>query len=108
MGCMNEPVIRLLLSLAITAVYFFLLYLVVKAAMIAALRQAGPNLSHTNEMLRIQADLTARLAKHLIAQSDLMLITARNDGVTDEQLAPVQQQLAERKAADSGFSLPFR
>ena len=105
---MDTLAIRLLISLIGLAVFFLLLYVVVRAAMVSALRAAGPNVNHTNALLTTQADLTSRLAKHLIAQSDLMMLTAKHDGVTDEQLAPVTKQLEERKAADSGFSLPYK
>jgi len=105
---MESTLVRLVLSLLGMAVYFLILYAVIRAAMVSALRAAGPNVSQTNQLLTVQADLTARLAKHLIAQSELMLITAKNDGITDETLGPVVKQLEERKAADSGFSLPFK
>jgi hypothetical protein len=105
---MEITLLRLVFTLIGMTIYFVILYLVVRAAMVSALRAAGPNVSQTNHLLTTQADLTSRLAKHLIAQSDLMLITAKNDGVTEEQLAPVVKQLEERKAADSSFSLPFK
>ena len=54
--------------------------------MAAAIRKAGANLAHANAMLSAQVDLTHRLTKHLIAQSELMLITARHEGLSDAQL----------------------
>ncbi|MEO8699507.1 MAG: hypothetical protein ABI867_05660 [Kofleriaceae bacterium] len=97
--------ISLVVSAVALAVFFLLLYVVVRAASISAMRSAL-NLGHTNQLLAAQADLTARLAKHLIAQTDLMVATARHDGLTDEQLAPILAQVAERKA-DPAFTMPF-
>lgn len=91
-------------SLIGIAIWLLLLYVIVRAAVISAIRSAGANLGHTNQMLGVQADLTARLAKHLIAQSDLMLAQARHQGMTDQELAPVMKQLEERKAEPG---LPF-
>ena len=85
--------------------YWFILYLVVRAAIVSAIRKTSA-LGVTNQLLAAQADLTAKLAKHLIAQTDLTVLTAKNDGLTDEQLAGVMKQVEERKA-DPGFSMPF-
>jgi hypothetical protein len=95
----------MLISAVATAVFFLLLYIVVRAASISAMRHMV-NLGHTNHLLAAQADLTARLAKHLTAQTDLMVATARHDGLSDEQLAPILRQVEERKA-DPGFTMPF-
>jgi hypothetical protein len=105
---MDSTPVRLLIALILLTLFFLILYVVIRAAVVSAIRAAGANVGHTNALLSAQADLTARLAKHLIAQSDLMLIAAKHDGVAEDQLAPVVKQLDERKAADSGFSLPFK
>src|SRR6185369_2226460 len=87
-------------------VWWAVFYLVVRAAVRSALESAGDLQRHANQLLAAQVELTARLAKHLIAQSDLMVAQARHQGMTDEQLESVLKQIAERKA-DPAFSLPF-
>jgi hypothetical protein len=88
------------------AIYCLVLFLVVRAAVTSALERQNFGLGATNQLLGAQADLTARLAKHPIAQTELMLLQARHDGMTDEQLEPVLKQVAERKA-DPALNLPF-
>jgi hypothetical protein len=102
--------INFLVGLLALAVFLLLLYVIIRAAVISALRVEGAKLAHANQLLGVQTELTARLAKHLIAQSDLMLAQARHQGMTDDELAPVVAQLAERKAEPEppGFALPFR
>jgi len=94
------------------AVFFLLLFVVVRAAIKSALNDSHRGMAHLAQMLAAQAELTGRLAKHLIAQSDLMLLTARHDGVTEADLEPVLAQLAERRAepppAPSFFGLPVK
>jgi hypothetical protein len=87
-------------------VWWVLFYFVVRAAVRAAVEPGQELQRHANTLLGAQAELTARLAKHLIAQTDLMLAQARHQGMTDEELEPVMKQIAERKA-DPNFSLPF-
>jgi hypothetical protein len=81
-------------------------YFVVRAAVRSAVEPIRDADRHANQLLGAQAELTARLAKHLIAQTDLMLAQARHQGMTEEDLEPVLKQIAERKA-DPTFSLPF-
>lgn len=94
---MSLPV-TLLVAILCALVFWTLLYIVVRLAVISAIHKAGANVAHANAMLSAQVDLTHRLTKHLIAQSELMLIAARHDGITDEQLAGVVKQLDERRA----------
>jgi hypothetical protein len=96
---------QILGSLIGAFIYYLLLYLVIRAASVSALRQQL-QLGHVNQLLASQAELTARLAKHLIAQTELMLLTAKNDGLTDADLEPIRKQVEERKA-DPSFNLPF-
>jgi hypothetical protein len=86
--------------------WWVVFYLVVRAAVRSALEPVRDLERHSNQLLGAQAELTARLAKHLIAQTDLMLAQARHQGMTEEQLESVLKQIIERKA-DPTFSLPF-
>lgn len=101
--------ITILIALVIFAVFWLLLYVVVRAAVVGAIRSAGANLSTVSSLMSSQVELTHRLAKHLIAQSELMLVTAKHDGITDDQLAGVMKQLEERKAepAPAFFENPY-
>jgi hypothetical protein len=92
-----------LIGLAISCL---ILFFVIRAAVTSAMEKHGNALGVANQLLSAQADLTARLAKHLIAQTELMVLQARHDGMTDEQLDPVLKQVAERKA-DPALNLPF-
>lgn len=98
-------VIQLFAALIGALIYYLLLYVVIRAASISAM-QKTISLNVSNQLLAAQADLTAKLAKHLIAQTELMILQAKNDGLTDEQLGGVMKQLEERKA-DPGFNMPF-
>jgi hypothetical protein len=98
--------IQLVVTLVLLAIWFTILYFVVKAAISAAMERQRLAVGNANQLLAAQADLTARLAKHLMAQTDLMVMQARHDGMTEEQLAPVLAQVEERRA-DPALSLPF-
>lgn len=102
--------VTILLALLAIAVFFLLLFVVVRAAIKSALSDSQRGMGTLAQMLASQAELTGRLAKHLIAQTDLMLLTAKHDGVTDADLEPVLAQVAERKAEPPppGFALPFK
>ena len=104
--------VTILLGLLAIAIFFLLLFVVVRAAIKSAAKDSQRGMGHLAQILGAQAELTGRLAKHLIAQSDLMLLTARHDGVTDADLEPVVAQLAERKAEappDAAFfGLPLK
>jgi hypothetical protein len=84
----EDTLVRFLTSVTVLAIYFLILFLVVRAAMVSALRRAGPDLRHTNEILATQANLTARLARHLTPPADPAPIAA--------------------PAYPPGFDLPFR
>lgn len=73
--------VSILIALVMFAVFWLLLYVVVRAAVIGAIRTAGANLSTVSSLLSGQVELTHRLTKHLIAQSELMLVTARHEGI---------------------------
>jgi len=98
-------IVHFFLAVLGAVLYWFILYLVIRGACLSAIRKTS-TLGVTNQLLAAQADLTAKLAKHLIAQTELMLLSARHDGMTEEQLAGVLKQVEERKA-DPGFSMPF-
>ena len=98
-------------SIIAFAIWCLVVYYVVRAAVISALDQHRGKLGEVGSLLATQADLTARLAKHLTAQTDLMLIQANHEGISDAQLEPVLKQVAERKAdPEPSFptSLPFK
>jgi len=90
-----------------TIIWVLIVYFTVKAAVVAALAESRGAAAAANQLLGAQADLTARLAKHLIAQTELMLVQARHDGITDAQLATVMTQIEERRA-EPGLTLPFK
>src|ERR1044071_8913053 len=88
------------------AIWILILYFTVRAAVRSAQEKIIAGMSTMLGVLNSQAQLTQQLAKHLTAQTELMLAQAKHSGMTDEQLAPVVQQVAERKA-DPAMSLPF-
>src|SRR5512138_2941062 len=88
------------------AIWILILYFTVRAAVMSAQQKVTNAMSTMLSVLNSQASLTQQLAKHLVAQTELMLAQAKHSGMTDEQLAPIIQQVAERKA-DPAMSLPF-
>ncbi|HEY5937788.1 MAG TPA: hypothetical protein VIU61_24235 [Kofleriaceae bacterium] len=103
--------VTILLALLAIAVFFLLLFVVVRAAIKSALKDSQRGMGHLAQILAAQTELTGRLAKHLIAQTDLMLLSAKHDGVTDTALEPVLAQVAERKAEPappSFFGMPLK
>jgi len=100
-------VILYLLSAAFGIVLWcMIVYFVVRAAAKSAIEQMARNIGHGVQLANAQADLLGRLSKHLTAQTDLMLAQAKHQGMTDAELAPVLQQVAERKAQPE-VQLPF-
>ena len=98
---------QFLVAIALMVLWWIVLYFVVKAATTAS---TAPLRQQQNQLITVatgQADLLMRLVKHLAAQSDLMLVQARHDGITDEQLAAVLAQIAERRA-DPALNMPFQ
>ncbi len=98
---------QFLVAIIFLVLWWFVLYFVMKAATTAA---TAPLRQQQNQLISIamgQASLLQQLTKHLAAQSDLMLVQARHDGITDEQLASAVAQIAERKA-DPALNLPFQ
>lgn len=94
------------IAVIVFVLWWTILYFVVRAAVTSATASARQTSNQAVSLLAAQADLLSRLTKHLTAQSDLMLVQARHDGITDEQLAAVSKQLEERKA-DPAFTMPF-
>jgi hypothetical protein len=103
---MKDSFLELILALIAISIWGLLLYFIVRAAVRSAIERVQDLQRQTNQLLGAQAEMTGRLAKHLIAQTDLMLAQARHQGMTEEQLEPVLKQVAERKA-EPAFSLPF-
>jgi len=103
---MFTSLFQFVVAILIAVIWWTILYFVVRAAVASATSSARQINNQAVSLLAAQADLLSRLTKHLTAQSDLMLVQARHDGITDEQLASVSKQLEERKA-DPAFTMPF-
>src|SRR5438132_12162497 len=88
------------------AIWILILYFTIKAAVTAAQERIAQGMANIAGVLNAQANLTQQLAKHLVAQTELMLAQAKHQGMTDDQLDHVVKQVAERKA-DPAMSLPF-
>jgi amino acid permease len=97
---------QLIGAVAALAVWIAILYFTVRAAVSSANEKILNAMGTQVQLLNAQANLLQQLAKHLVAQTELMLVQSKHQGMTDEQLAPVVAQVAERKA-DPALSLPF-
>jgi hypothetical protein len=98
--------VQLMLALFVLGIWALVLYFVVRAAVSSALDRISNAQGASVQVLTAQADLTARLTKHLMAQTDLMVAQARHSGMTDAQLQPILTQVAEQKASPA-MALPF-
>ncbi|SRR5258706_10393880 len=101
-----DALAQLLGALIGLAIWILILYFTVKAAVSAANERILNAMAQQVQLLNAQANMSQQLAKHLVAQTELMLAQAKHSGMTDDQLAPIVTAVAERKA-DPAMSLPF-